>query len=382
MSLKTGMEFRPRGFNYIRLRNAGYLWHDTFNPASYDAKRTEAALADMTAHGFNIVRVFVDQSAGAGTVESRDSTELSDRYMANVRDFLRGAALHRIYVIFAMCYIPDSAPYRALQASGNPDVAGENRFFLDEGCIAAKARYMADFAAAIARADRGLLPTVFSYELDNEPFFITNAAPFSKHAGTFAFQGKEYALDSDAQMQALADAGTLKLANACADAVHKVDPEAMVAGDVFTFNAVGRSGPAHLLTDRTGDNRFPARALALAQSKLAYVDIHLYSTDEKGPRHDLESEEWDALKPACAHVGKPLLMGECGVFKSRTKSADEAASLLSAHVDRVMAEGFVGFLVWTYDTDEQADIWNATMDGGAILKALQAAGGASIQKTR
>jgi hypothetical protein len=366
---KTGKVFRPRGFNYIRVRNEGYLWHDTFNPNSYRPERAEPALSDIAANGFNIVRVFIDPMPGAGSVATKEAKELSPAYMANVCDFLARARRHRLYVIFAMCYLPDTPPYRPNQPAPS-GVEGENLALLHPGYIAAKARYMADFAAAIAKQDRGLLSSVFACELDNETHLMATKPPFSPRRGSVVFQGKTYSRTSDDDLQRLADAGTQALADACVEAVHRVDPDMMVSANVFTFAAVGRSGPGRLSQDKSPDPRFPARPLALAETRLSYLDIHLYSTDEASLERDLKSVEWEAVREACRRAGKPILMGECGVFKGAVPSADQAADLLTKHIWRALERGFVGFLHWTYDTDEQTDIWNARMENGRLFRAL------------
>lgn len=366
---KTGKVFRPRGFNYIRVRDVGYLWHDTFNPNSYRPERVEAALSDIAANGFNTVRVFIDPMPGAGSVATKEAQELSPAYMANVCDFLARACRLRLYVIFALCYLPNTPPYRPDQP-GPAGVEGGNLPLLHPGLIAAKARYMTDFAAAIAQQDRGLLSTVFAYELDNETHLMATKPPFSTRNGSVVFQGKTYSLTSDDELQRLADAGTQALADACVEAVRRVDPEAMISADVFTFAAVGRTGPSRLTQDRSPDPRFPARPLALAQTNLSYLDIHLYSTDEASLERDLKSVEWEAVREACRRAGKPILMGECGVFKGAAPTAEQAADLLTKHIRRVLERGFVGFLHWTYDTDEQAELWNARMERGTLFRAL------------
>ena len=110
--------------------------------------------------------------------------------------------------------------------------------------------------------------------------------------------------------------------------------------------------------------------MALARSGIHYLDIHLYGITPEGLERDLASVEWEALSPALRRAGKPVIMGEFGAFRRGPATADEAARLLVAHVERVRALGFAGELLWTYDADMQRDIWNARSDGGRILDAL------------
>ncbi|MHC4251962.1 MAG: hypothetical protein ACYS9X_22820 [Planctomycetota bacterium] len=371
-----GAAFAPRGLNYIRLRQAACLWHDTFSPASYDGPRAGRALEDMSRRGFNLVRVFVDHTAGAGAVATRDAERLSAGYMANVVDFLRRARASAVRVIFAMCYLAEGRRWRGIAGPMPAGVGGENAMLLSPARARAKATYMADFAATIKERERTLLTTVFSYELDNETTYRADLPPFSTRRGTFGFGDGRYDLASGEGLQRLADDAVVAAANVAVRAVRRIDPGAMVSANVFTFAAVGRTGPGRLLTDRTRDARFPARPLALARSDIHYLDIHLYGITPEGLERDLASVEWDELAPALRRAGKPVIMGEYGAFRHGPATADAAARLLVAHVDRVSDSGFAGHLLWTYDSDMQRDIWNAKTDGGRILEALTRAGAA------
>ena len=368
----SGREFRPRGVNYIRLRPT---WHGTFSPARYDGARAEAMLADLAGRGLNAVRVFIDHQAGEGVVASADAVELSAKFMANFLDFLARARGHRIYVVPALIHLPPSKRYRDIAGKAPAGIGGVNALYLHQGHVDAKARYAADFAAAIKAHDPSLLTTVLAYELDNETHLGANAPPFSLTSGTLTpADGETYDLASEADLQRMADSCVNRWADACRRAVREVDPEAMVSTNVFTFRAVGRSGPGRLRHDTTKDARFPARPLALAASSLDYLDVHFYPFDARTLDRDLESIEWPALKDACAKAGKPLIMGEFGAFKSAWKTLPEAAAAMRAHLRRVLGLGFVGYIYWTYDTDEQPFLWNAKSGQGEILDALTQVG--------
>lgn len=370
VELPSGKLFKPRGFNYIRGRDIGYVWHDTFNPKRYDPVTVEAALADIGSHGFNTVRVFIDPKAEAGTVLNRQAAELSPVYMDNVCNFLQRARAHGIHVIVAMCDRPETDYYDQIAGPPPANIRGANLDVVNPGHIKAKAQYIADFAAGIAKRDRTLLTTLFSYELDNETNMVVNQPPFSVREGQFTLNGKSYDLSVEAEHQRLADDAVRLAADTTVDAVRKVDPEAMVSINVFTFKAVRRTGPGRTHTDTGRDVRFPARPMALVESKLAYLDIHLYSIAADWLADDLKSVEWDKLLPACRQAGKPLLMGEFGAFRGTANSAVQAAERTTDHARRVLGLGFAGFLLWTYDTDEQNFIWNAKKDGGPVFRAM------------
>ena len=366
----TGKEFSPRGFNYIRLRPT---WHGTFAPKLYDANRAEAMFADLQAGGFNLVRVFIDHAAGEGVVASREAETLSPTFMANFLDFLQRGVRHGIYVVPSLIHLPSCKRYNDLLGEPPKDIADVNRMYLHQGHIDAKARYAADFAEWIKSADPNLLPAVFAYELDNETNLVATSAPFSIPQGKITpANGKTYDLSSEKDLQRMADENVARWADACVEAVRKVDPQAMVSTNVFTFAAVRRSGPGRLRTDQTKDKRFPARPLALTKTKLSYLDVHFYPFDESTLDRDLKSIEFDAFRAACRERGLPMVMGEFGAFRGPYKTVSAAAEAMARHLKRVHELGFVGYLYWTYDCDEQKDLWNAKSERGEIFNALAA----------
>ena len=367
--VSSGRPFHPCGFNYIRLRGG---WHGTFAPQSYDAGRAEAMLADLAQRGFNTVRVFIDHRAPNGVVASADAEQLSPKYMANFLDFLGRARTHQVYVVPSLIHLPLNKRYGEIAGPAPEKLGSVNRCYLHQGDIDAKARYAADFVTAIKRHDPDLLPAVFAYELDNETHFVATRPPFSLTEGPLTpADGKTYDLSSPADLQEMADNHVVRWANACVEAIRGVDPQAMVSTNVFTFRAVGRSGPGRLRADKTRDGRFPARPLALARSKLSYLDVHFYSAgSDEMFRRDLESIEFEAFQAACRQAGKPMIVGEFGSFKSAQKTVAQAAAAVADLLEKVRRRGFVGFLYWTYDTDEQPYIWNARSQQGEILEAL------------
>ena len=363
-----GEPFTPRGFNYIRLHNR---WHDTFSPQRYDAQRADAMLADLHQHGFNVVRVFIDHNAGTGVVADRAARTLSPAYMDNVADFVARAAKHQVHVIAALLYLPQCDRFRTMVPPDDEQAAGGNQHLVRRGGIDAKAAYMAEFAAALKARNPALLPAIFAYELDNETHLNAAAPPFSLRSGIITgVNGQTYDAASEVDLQRLADDHVVSLADACVDAVQQVDPQAMVSVNVFTFAAVGRSGPNRLHTDKSSDRRFPARPLALVRSKIAYLDIHFYPFDGKTLDRDLASIEWPALKAACGKRGMPLIMGEYGAFRKNFDTSAQAVDAVRRHLQRVREMGFAGDLYWTYDCDEQPYLWNARSEEGAIFRML------------
>jgi len=373
---QTGKEFRPRGFNYIRLAQspkgaAPAIWHSTFAPGHYDALRAEAMFADLESHGFNIVRVFIDHRAGNGIVESIQSTDFSPKYMGNLLDFLQRARKHRIYVVPALGWFPNCRKYNQIVGQKPKNIWNRNSVYLNQGHIDAKARYLADFVLAVKNYDADLLTTLFAIELENESHLTATAPPFSQTTGTFtAADGRTYDLASPESLQQLADDNVNRWADTCVEAVRKVDPEIMVSTSVFTFAAVGRSGPGKFRHDRTKDKRFPARPLALARTRLSYLDIHFYHSSPQSLDTDLKSIEFDKVKAACRQRGMPLIVGEFGAIKHWIKDLSYAVTAMQQDLGRFYQLGFLGYMYWTYDCDEQEMIWNAKSGQGQIFNAL------------
>jgi hypothetical protein len=382
---ETGRAFVPYGFNFVRLRprTPGMIAHATFDDDYYDTEEAETLFRDLAAHGFNAVRVFIDPSSpGVGLFESREATRLSPAYMRNVCDFLARARRHNVYVLptFSMW-----GPNSAWLARGNgdkPSVSGANRLYFIEGAADTRAAMLREFVQAIKARDPGLLPAVLAYELQNELCYFADAEPLSLTEGTFAFGGQTYDLSSEEALQQLMDCVSLHWVNAGVAAVRQADPEALVSISVFTFAAVGRSGPQRLRSDKTGDSRVPARPLALIDSDVSYLDVHLYPRSDMAARMnaDLQSIEFDALQRRAGQVGKPIIVGEFGAFNTDWAFPDrtEVAHKMSEYVQMLRGLGLGGALYWTYDdahtpAGERKLLWDAQDGDGDIFHALSRA---------
>lgn len=389
----SGEAFVPFGANYCRLYN-GY--HSVFNVGWYNAETFDAMLADLATNGMNIVRIFIDHrpekpDGGIAT----EGLELSEKFMANVLDGLRRARNHGVYVVICFNGLPISEGYRQLFAkpvpmvgndilpADNPNCQHGNLQFLHPGAVRAKAEYVRRFVAGIQRRNPSLLSTVFSYELNNEAYFVATE-PFNLTSGTFGFQGQSYDLASDADLRRLADDASVYWANACADAIHSVDPDALVSASAFTYQAVGRK---NLLQIRPGqgaewdrEQRIPVSLKALAGSRLDYLDLHVYlhgvgeSSVAAKMEETLSSVDFDGLVKAAAAAGKPLIMGEFAAFKEKNRSPAQQADNVRRQILLGWEKGFRGFMYWTYDTDEQPKIWNLKMDNGRMLRAMRECG--------
>ena len=359
---KSGKEFRPVGFHYIRILPDGV--HYVFAPSQYDPARVEAMFSDLEKNGFNIVRVFM------GNLELTEGDGLSGTFLDNVVDFLERATRHRIYVLLVVDWIPGSQRYTSIVANARPDVDGMQRLLLDKANITAKSLYLKDFISMLKERRPALLSSIFAYELENEVCIDLDKLPFSQTSGTFACAGKQYDLANEQDLQKLVDTAIVDNANKLTTAIRSVDPQAMVAYSVFSYAAVGRSGPNRIRSDVSHDMRCPIRPLALAKSKLSYVDLHFYAPNPEGLESDLKSLEWDKLTSACRAEGKPILAGEYGVPSSLAADGEQSARCATWHLQNLLEKGMTGGIFWTYDCHEQENVVNAKQFDGAIFDAL------------
>ena len=373
--LEDGTPFVPLGVNYYRVGEVqeGKPGHATFCPGFHDRSFVEKMMADVAAQGFNAVRTFHVYHVGeSGIITSPQAREIAPGYLDNVIHFLEQARAHGIRVIFSWdIWMPASDWWagQALPGEAGADLRpdwdpamGINGFRLHRGSVRTRANAIVALIQAIRARDPELLPVVMAWELENEVYLSAEKAPFNQRQGTFDFAGRTYSLGSDAEVQELMDAILVQWADLCTGAIREADPEALVSTGLFSFAAVGRGGPGTLSTDQTKDQRIPGRPLALLDSTLDYVDLHLYAwrTAQEGvTRHlerNLQSSEWDAVRARAKELGKPLMCGECGVFANYLRSAPNwqeishelGAECFAEHVEGLKDSGLSGALYWAY----------------------------------
>ena len=95
----TGAKFVPRGNNYIRVApqvdtfGRTQVYHSTSIVREYNPARADASLARMTAGGYNVVRVFLNNTCAQGCSANMTTGAISSSYVANLADFLRLACV-------------------------------------------------------------------------------------------------------------------------------------------------------------------------------------------------------------------------------------------------------------------------------------------------
>jgi hypothetical protein len=100
-----------------------------------------------------------------------------------------------------------------------------------------------------------------------------------------------------------------------------------------------------------------------------YVDLHLYPV--------VAGLTMDQYVQNFGFVGfqqqKPILLGEFGAFQSAYPAVADASAGLRDWQIQSCAYNFKGCELWTWDTDEQPELWNAMSQGGLINQTLSPA---------
>jgi hypothetical protein len=353
---RTGRMFVVRGWNYVRLgpqeTAAGRIvYHTTFNAGRYDPARAERALRSMRASGYNAVRVFLNAVCLRGCLVDRRSGDLSNAYLKNVADFIRRAAAERVYVLLTIDHIPASGRYGELLRAGQPGrVAGVNLVFLADGGVRASAAFWRDLVGRLARMGAPL-GAVLGYELQNEVAFAPTEPPLSLRTGTLKTPaGRVYRLSSAAERRQMLADGLVHWLDATRAAIRAVDSTALVG--------VGFAQPFEPDSTRA----LLARA-AIERSQVDFVDVHAY------PGVGLAFSAY-AAEAGFAASRKPLVMGEVGAFRAAYPTAADAAAALEEQLLRSCRYRFAGWLAWSWNTQDQPELWSARSDGGALQRAL------------
>ena len=357
----SGLVFLPRGNNYIRLATQvdsngnQTFYHSTFNVGTYDAARADAALTAMRANGYNAVRVFLNGCCANGIGNTAGG--LSDQYLANLTDFLARAGNQGIYVIFTSDWLPSLGGYTN-QYANCTQFADVNTLNLCAGGVAGAVSFHHDLVQGLI-AHSANLRAILAYELRNEYYYASNAAPLNLMSGTVtAADGQTYDMSDNTAKQLMMDNGLIYFTNQVRSAIVALDPTALVT--------VGFFWPQTPNPTRTGDARVISVYPAIASSSADFVDVHGYSLP-----NDLTMPQ---LMQNYGLTGyqeqKPAMMGEFGAFTSDYAQAPDAATALKSWQIAGCPYNLKGWLLWTWDTDEQPQLWNAMSTGAVINQQL------------
>jgi hypothetical protein len=362
----TGKSWVARGNNFIRLATQtdfggnSTVYHSTFNVGLYDSADVESALTAMQASGYNAARVFLNGCC-VGSI-GNPAGGLSAAYMANVADFLARAQRHGIYVIFTQDGTPATGGYDVTcpaAAPSAPQIQSVNASNLCAGGIDAAQRFHRDFVQSLVQ-QQAPVSVILGYELRNEYFYESAAAPFTSSSGLVTTaNGSTYDMSDAASRQKMMDEGLVYLTDQLRAAIVAVDPTALVT--------VGFFWPQTPNPTRIGDTRLISVYPAMATSTADFIDIHGYVII-----NDLAIDQLVQNYGFVGHQQKqPVIMAEYGAFKNAVPLMADAVTALRNWQIGGCGYGLRGWLLWTWDTPEQdADLWNATAGDGSINTAL------------
>jgi hypothetical protein len=358
----TGAAFTLRGNNYIRLANLNkpngnpVLAHSTFIVGLYDANRAESALANMQADGYNIVTVIMEGCCQGAIGDPAGG--LNSAYIANFVDFLHRAKAHAIGVVIASQWLPELGGFTQPYGGCFPQFDDINLPTLSSCGITAVKTYFQDFVQALINASAPM-DAIFAYEIWDEYYYNSSAAPLNATSGMVTTaNGQTYDMSIAASKQRMMDDGLVYYADQVRAAILALDPTALV-----TISFFPPQGPN---PSRIGDQRIIQVYPAIASSTLDYVDLHPYPI--------VLNLTMDQAAQNYGFVGyqqqKPILMGEYGAFMWAYATASNAAAGLQSWQIQSCAYNFKGWVLWTWDTDEQPELWNALSSGGPINTSL------------
>jgi hypothetical protein len=173
-----------------------------------------------------------------------------------------------------------------------------------------------------------------------------------------AADGQTYDMSNPTSQQQMMDNGLTYFTDQVRAAILAVDPTALVTVGFFPSH-----GPNSFLV---GDPRVISIYPAIANSTADFVDLHPYPV------------VWNlSMAQEVQNFGfvgyqrqKPVLMGEYGAFTWAYPLVSDAAAGLQDWQIQSCAYNFDGWLLWTWDTNEQLGIWNGLSQGGAINQSL------------
>jgi hypothetical protein len=358
----TDSKFVPRGNNYIRLAPqlvGGHtqVYHSTFIVGRYDPTRAETALARMAESGYNIVRVFLSNTCTTGCSANASTGQISSAYVASLVDFLGRARAHGIFVMLTSEWLPGGTAYDSIAASIRRDWFDDvNIIFLSPQGVQMSVLFWQSLIRELIR-QRAPMDAVIAYSLANEAVVTSARPPFTLASGRVTTaNGESYDMASNVDRKRMIDEAFVFYIEQVRSAIRQIDPTALVTMGFFHDK---EPNPA-----RRGDDRLVRTRAVIEHSTADFVDIHPYPGDELGFAELMQNYGID--RP----VDKPIVIGEMGASRIAFGTNSDAAEALIAWQRQSCAYGIDGWLVWTWDTDEQPELWNALSGGGAIAQAL------------
>ena len=360
----TGEKFTPRGFNLIQLIQSPYAYYgisELFQPTLHDKDAVEQDLQQMSALGYNSLRVFIDLCRDTFCIGNVDGG-LKSEYMDNLVWFLERAREYELYIMLTANWIPDVGGYidGVYEACGDQFNLG-NCLLLSEKGISGYQRFFRDLILELRERDAPF-DIILAYQLRNEAFLELNEPPLNLSSGIVTTaNGNIYNMASEAEKLEMADEGMVYWANQVRDAILDVDTSALVTCGFFAPNSpnpIRGDEPTRLV---------PFKAI-LDHSELDFLDIHPYPGDYPLVKH---MENYNLL----TEVEIPIVLGEYGAFSYVSSDHYDGAVMLDTWQSQVCDYGIDGYYVWTWDPyrtpyQESDKIWGGSEANAMIAKVL------------
>jgi hypothetical protein len=153
------------------------------------------------------------------------------------------------------------------------------------------------------------------------------------------------------------DDGLIYFTDTVAAGIRELDPTALVTVSFFWPQAPNPT--------RIGDSRVINVYPAMAATTADFVNIHPYPADITIDQM-MQNFGMTGYQQA-----KPVLMGEYGLYRYSTALISDAAAILKAWQIGSCPYHIKGWLLWTWDTDEQSPpLWTDQDGDGSIDQAL------------
>jgi hypothetical protein len=316
----------------------------------YDPERIETGFTAITAAGYNVVRVFLDSGSNGlpGATEP-----LSSEYLDNTVDLLARAKAHGLQILLTQDWLPESP---AWSFPSDPLIEDVNSMYQSRGGVEKNRKFYQEWVKGLI-VRGAAFDALLAYELRNELYFTELYPPFSLSEGTVTTaNGVTYDLAEVDTKRRLLEENLVFWADSMREEIVALDPTALVT--------VGFFQPKGPNTSRVGDDRLIETREIIVNSTMDFIDLHGYPGGELDLREIVENY---GLPPV---TEKPILLGEFGAEHSAYPASEQAVGALVNWQVESCKYGFDGWLLWTWDSLEQPEIWNAMDNDGAIARAL------------
>lgn len=336
----TGQKFVPRGVNFVDFKehpSIEFAFTDSvFATNTYDPARVTQAFEDLTAIGYNTVRIFFDTCGSEQhCIGNPDGQGLNPEYLDNMVDVMRIAARTGIRVLLTANSLPDQGGYwerffdPAFAAGHDGFERRENADWLHRGGIDAKEAFWNDLMSGLAERNAPF-EVVLGWQLTNEWWLFKDIAPLSLDEGMVeAGDGKTYDMAAPGAKEEMIVATTVHYIDRMRAVIDRYDPESLVTMGFF----------APLVE---GPDWFVITEPFLTRADLDFFDFHAYHDDS--PTID----EYAASFGMTGYESKPIVMGETGSGHGIVPSALQAASRSRQWYAESCQVGFDGWLNWGY----------------------------------